>query len=355
MKLNFKWTKIVKALLIALLVVNLGGWLVWFRFPERVLAKEVTKQVIPTTDTVLNLYGLDWIPPKVLIKNPAKALNFIDTEFSIFSNEPVVHNTLPTGWNLVFLGKYNNQYDYLLQTNDIPDGEHDYDLKFEDAAGNSLTRKVHLIAKAKRPDTTGWKDTQYFIDGDSLTALVNKEYRLPEDYEPTDLINLTDVGVINSNASRVRSIIVASLLEMVKAMKAAGVNYVVSSGYRSFLTQYGTYNYWIDYYHGDVSKADEISARPGYSEHQLGTTMDIVTGENGYVFDGYETTKLAKWLDANAYKYGFIMSYPKDKESITGYAHEGWHYRYIGVENAAKVKQSGLTLIEWLKQYNGVK
>ncbi len=352
--MKFAWIRFVKIGLVLLLFSQLGLWMWWYKLPEKVRAKELTKQVYAAEEHVLKLYQLDWLPPNVKIKNSAKAISFQDTEFSVFADELLVANVLPPGWKIVYLGKYNGQYDYLIQTAAIPDGEHSYDLKFSDAAHNQISRSVHLTAGAKRPDTTGWKDIQYFIDGDSLQALVSKEYRLPEDYAPTDIVSLNDLGIRNSNSARVRRLIAVPLTEMTKAMQAAQIDYVVTSGYRSFLNQYTTYSHWIKYYHGDVAAADAISARPGYSEHQLGTTVDIITGENGYIFDNFDATKLSKWLAENAYKYGFVMSYPADKTTITGYSHEGWHYRYLGIDAATQIHKSGITLIEWLKQYNGV-
>ena len=95
--------------------------------------------------------------------------------------------------------------------------------------------------------------------------------------------------------------------------------------------------------------ADEYAARPDYSEHQSGLALDIITyGASGETFD---TTDAFKWLQKNAHKYGFILRYPKDKEDITGYAYESWHYRYLGKDLATKVKKSGLTYDEYYAYY----
>ena len=91
-----------------------------------------------------------------------------------------------------------------------------------------------------------------------------------------------------------------------------------------------------------AQNADRYSARPGYSEHQTGLAFDI-----NYADSRFEGTDQAIWLAENAYKYGFILRYPEGKEHITGYMYEPWHYRYIGVENAAKIFASGLTLEEY--------
>ena len=91
--------------------------------------------------------------------------------------------------------------------------------------------------------------------------------------------------------------------------------------------------------------ADSVSARAGYSEHQTGYTLDIVTYNAN--MSNFETTDEFKWLQANAYKYGFILRYPKDKEDITGYSYESWHYRYVGEETAKKIKKLDITFDEY--------
>jgi D-alanyl-D-alanine carboxypeptidase len=96
------------------------------------------------------------------------------------------------------------------------------------------------------------------------------------------------------------------------------------------------------------------SARPGHSEHQLGVAIDFSTrsGEDPWTYRDFATeTRAGEWLSANAWKYGFIMSYPKGKTAKTCYAYEPWHYRYVGVAEAAAVHASGLTLREWLWQH----
>ncbi|NLA46732.1 MAG: M15 family metallopeptidase, partial [Firmicutes bacterium] len=94
--------------------------------------------------------------------------------------------------------------------------------------------------------------------------------------------------------------------------------------------------------------ANRFSARPGQSEHQLGTTVDF-GGTSADWTTGFANTKQGKWLLNNAHLYGFALSYPEGKESVTGYIYEPWHFRYIGVAVAKEWKESGLVLCEFLK------
>lgn len=139
------------------------------------------------------------------------------------------------------------------------------------------------------------------------------------------------------------------LTQMVRDAKNDGYNIKASSGFRDYATQKVLYNNAVD-----SGKADAtISlAKPGYSEHQLGTTVDITSDSIGFASasgDFYKTAESA-WLKKNAYLYGFIQSYPLGKEDITGYKSEPWHYRFVGIENAKKIKNSGLTITEFLNK-----
>ena len=129
------------------------------------------------------------------------------------------------------------------------------------------------------------------------------------------------------------------------AMKSAaegdGINLFIVSGFRSYNTQAALYSGYVASY--GQSSADTLSARPGHSEHQSGLAMDVNSADSSF-----EGTKEALWLANNSYKFGFIIRYPKGKESITGYMYEPWHLRYLGVATAGAVYSSGLTLEEYL-------
>ena len=176
-----------------------------------------------------------------------------------------------------------------------------------------------------------------------ILAPLDKQHRLPADCVPPDLEELP--GAISAQGAQyMRTEALAALREMFDAARTDGFVLQVNSSFRSYQTQADTYNYWVQTY--GKEQADRTSARPGHSEHQLGTTADV--GARGQFLEDFIGTAEADWLAENAWKYGFIISYPDGKEDITGYAYEPWHVRYVGKEVAADVQASGLTLREFL-------
>lgn len=172
-------------------------------------------------------------------------------------------------------------------------------------------------------------------------VLVNKYFQLPNDYVPADLILLP-----TSYAREDRYLTVdtkAAFEEMLSAMQSAGMDMFVSSAYRSYDYQTTLYN---NYKNRDgKEKADTYSARPGHSEHQLGTALDVARyGEGITDFGG---TPESEWVKKNAHLYGFIIRYSEGSQEITGYVEEAWHLRYVGVELASLLKNMGITLDEY--------
>lgn len=164
----------------------------------------------------------------------------------------------------------------------------------------------------------------------TLNVVMNKSRKLSSSYVPTDLVLLQSMPGIRVNKTLyVRSVIVEPLRQLGAAAQAEGIDLSVISAYRSYATQQGTYQYWVNYNGGNVNSADQVSARPGHSEHQLGTTVDFSTSEIGDAIGSqFNSTKANSWLLNNAPKFGFKLSYPAGQETVTGFAHEGWHWRY---------------------------
>lgn len=190
-------------------------------------------------------------------------------------------------------------------------------------------------------------------NGDDLLVLVNKQYKLPSSYAPKDLVKASKSGIRRGENYYLRSIVVPDLTRMITDAKSEGVDLSIVSGYRSYQTQIDTYNYWLKMNNGNTNLVDTFSARAGHSQHQLGTAIDFSTNEiRDKLGDEFSNTKASKWLSQNAYKYGFVISYPKGYENITGYKHESWHYRYIGVENAQNMINLGKILELYLRDYN---
>lgn len=184
-------------------------------------------------------------------------------------------------------------------------------------------------------------------DGNYLLALVTKETTLKSDYKPADLQQVPSY-MNPSYTMYLRAEALAKLEQLWAAATADGVNLLgIRSAYRSYSTQDSLFRDYASR-HGE-EQANRFSARPGQSEHQLGTTVDF--GGTAVDFQAtYADTEQGRWLSDNAHLYGFAMSYPAGKEHITGYIFEPWHFRYIGVEAALEWKQSGKTLKEFLEK-----
>lgn len=182
--------------------------------------------------------------------------------------------------------------------------------------------------------------------GDILAA-VDKERPLPAGCEPPDLQPIPG-RMVAAGAPRLRSAAVEAFASLVDAAARDGMSIFALSAYRSFSDQITAHEQNVAECGGDEACADRVSARPGHSEHQLGTTVDVVTGRDGFELEQFRGAPEAAWLLANSWKYGFIVSYPEGKDDVTGYAWEPWHIRWIGAGEAARVVSSGLTLHEYL-------
>lgn len=131
---------------------------------------------------------------------------------------------------------------------------------------------------------------------------------------------------------------------LIAAASNAGYPLKVISAYRSYEYQKNLYNNYV--VRDGQAAADTYSARPGFSEHQLGLVADVGNGSCD-LETCFGDTPAGKWIAANAQNYGFIVRYPKGKEAETGYQYEPWHLRYIGVDVAKSVYTSGKTLDQY--------
>jgi zinc D-Ala-D-Ala carboxypeptidase len=164
------------------------------------------------------------------------------------------------------------------------------------------------------------------VDDESYHIVVNKKHPLGYDYAPTDLV---DVG----NGQQMRK----DAATMLKAMQVdSGANVMISpaSGYRSYVKQQEVYNSY------DEATRDTFSAKPGFSEHQTGLCIDFSP-----IDMAFENTTAYAWLKQNAAKYGYLERFPEGSETVTGYQHEPWHWRYVGTD-AIKVLESGKVTLE---------
>lgn len=210
--------------------------------------------------------------------------------------------------------------------------------------------EASITAKKSTEVSSGVFITQI---GDDLLVLINKTIRLPASYTPNDLVLIDGFMETKKAGMMLRSEAAKALEELNYAAKADGASIVILSAYRSYWSQQATFSSWVG--SAGLASAETFSARPGHSQHQLGTTLDY-TSESVNLGLSKDLTKTAegKWMAQNAHKYGFVISYPKGAEAITGYIYEPWHYRYIGIENAQNLINSGLILEVYLKKFGSV-
>lgn len=184
---------------------------------------------------------------------------------------------------------------------------------------------------------------------DDLRVLVDRNHALPPYYAPRDLVSLRAYGVPvlrGGSPLLLRREAARHLRDLVRAATADGEELVVASAYRSYAEQRATYAEFSNIY---GEGAGSVSAPPGQSQHQLGTAVDFTNAAADYrLWWPFGDTSASAWLVENAPKYGFVLAYPSGTEEQTGYQYEPWHYRYIGTQNAARMKQSGLSLQAFL-------
>jgi len=182
--------------------------------------------------------------------------------------------------------------------------------------------------------------------GEWASTLLDTHFTLPPDYAPPDLVSTARAGLDESH--RLRAVVIDDLAALVEAAGRAGHRLELQSAYRSYSYQQRTFQYWVD--HDGYDYALRSSARPGHSEHQLGTVVDLrgAGGAAPWDVDDWAATPTGSWVAANAWRYGFVMSYPHGLEPQTCYVYEPWHYRYLGRAEARAVHDSGLTLRAYL-------
>ncbi|HYN68742.1 MAG TPA: M15 family metallopeptidase [Candidatus Eisenbacteria bacterium] len=182
-------------------------------------------------------------------------------------------------------------------------------------------------------------------------TVLDSTYRLPADYRPDDLVDSTAAGL---NAGfLVRLLIVDDLAAMATAARGADAPFLLLSGYRSYASQVATYNAFVA--REGIDGGLVSAARPGHSEHQLGTVLDFGSaGPLGTSSTDWGQSLAGAWLKANAWRFGFVLSYPAETTRVSCYKYEPWHYRYVGRPMAAEVHGLGITLREYLWLHRGV-
>ena len=206
---------------------------------------------------------------------------------------------------------------------------------------STIVRNINIHLDSK------FYEVEFNTDTSKDTSmLVNKYYLLGSDYEPNDLVTISQTYSWGDQGSqKTRKVTYDAFLEMWNSAKEEqGYYLMVSSSYRSYNEQEIVYNNYKD--KKGQKYADGIAARPGSSEHQTGLSLDIFSKLNSNK-NTFKDTETAKWLKDNAYKFGFILRYPEELVKVTGYNYESWHFRYVGKEIAKYIYENNISFEEY--------
>ena len=188
--------------------------------------------------------------------------------------------------------------------------------------------------------------------------MISLQYGIGKAYAPSGLVPLSDYfdhDITFGYPTEMRLIAVEPLVQLIDAMHAAGLQPQIISGYRSYYSQGIAWDKWSEL---EPERAIMLSAPPGHSEHQLGTTLDFgspeladIVGDEDIEFHTYfYKTSEGEWLREHAHEYGFDLSYPREASELTGFYYEPWHFRFIGVELATELYEEGVSLTEYLME-----
>lgn len=297
----------------------------------------------------LEYLDIKYIDDKDFISNINKLLNLGYSSKDINA----IYNKIPDSVNIIIDSKYNKDIINIMNLSyfriDNLKRYLDYDIM--------EVKSIYDISNIKKDfnyeDVVTYVnanlDKEYYSsdnlisneDASKIDVLVNKYHKLDENYEPSDLTIIDSKYA--SGTQKLRKEAQIKFEEMASDMAKENLKIYAGSTYRSYTYQKVLYDRYVK--KDGFAAAETYSARSGYSEHQLGLAVDIVNGKWDYLS---ENDKEYDYLVKNSYKYGFILRYPRGSEYITGYMFEDWHFRYLGVELATKVFNSGLTYDEYI-------
>lgn len=281
--------------------------------------------------------------------NKLLSLGYKSKEINVF------YENIPDSISVIVNNRYNSNITNYLNLNYFIEDNLDRYIKYEnnDAKFDSIYNTDVIKENYNYEDTVtfvnAYLDRDYYSndinlsneEASAIDVIVNKYYKLNENYEPSDLVTID--SKFASNNQRLRKEAADKFEEMAADALASGIKIYAGSTYRSYDYQLDLYNRYV--LQDGFAEAETYSARAGYSEHQLGLAVDVLNGDWQYLSENDDEYT---WLIDNSYKYGFILRYPRNKEYVTGYMFEDWHFRYLGVELANKVKLSGLTYDEYV-------
>jgi zinc D-Ala-D-Ala carboxypeptidase len=208
----------------------------------------------------------------------------------------------------------------------------------------SLGVQVH--AQALAPCTVADRVLAIDADAHPELVLVDPAWRLPPGYAPRDLVSVGEAGF--SGDHLVRTVVIDDLRALREAAELAGVRLAIQSAYRSEAYQVRVHEGWVRQL--GAARAAEVSARPGHSEHQLGTSIDLrsASGPPAWELDDWATTPEGAWVAAHAHRFGFVVSYPRDARAESCYDYEPWHLRWVGRTAAAAAAAAEVPYRLWL-------
>lgn len=209
--------------------------------------------------------------------------------------------------------------------------------------------KEEVVEQEPEQNQTPNKNVTVVSNPNDLHVVVNKQRKLPDGYEPPDLVIPNVLFYSDDWEKKHMRQEAATALELLFAAAANdGIDLIAVSGYRSYERQTTIYNYNVETQ--GLEHAQRYSAMPGHSEHQTGLTMDVsgaALASSYLLEESFRQTAEGEWLEQHAHEHGFVIRYPKGKEHITGYAYEPWHIRYVGKETAKEIFEKQLTLEEF--------
>lgn len=285
----------------------------------------------------------------IIIKNTISTIKYHKTdEYKLKTkgyNEEEIKVILPKSNVLTYAlnNEYNEHIDELLKEKYFIENNLERYLNYKQKTNKSYREVVSIVnVNADNKWYTNQKPTDT-SKGDLM--LVNKFNHLDKDYENGNIITISNRYAYEDNLANEE--ILNHYKTMHKQAEKENIKLIISSGYRDYDEQKETYEYYKSTKGEEY--ANNYAAQPGNSEHQTGLAFDILSPNSNT--KNFDETEEFKWLQKNAYKYGFIMRYPKDKEDITGYKYEPWHYRYVGIEVAKQIHEEDITFDEYYAFY----
>ena len=236
--------------------------------------------------------------------------------------------------------EYNDDLDELINEKYFLEKNLEEYLNYSKEIDKTLTDVVAIINVGSNNEW--YTNTKKSDTSKGILMLTNKFYSLDNTYDSSTMASVSKQYSYGEN-QMVTEETFNAFLNMFNAAKKENLTLIINSSFRSFEEQDEIYNYYKSI--NGEEYANKIAAKPGYSEHQTGMAIDIQTyGSTAKTFEEFDEFK---WLQDNAHKYGFILRYPKDKEYLTGYEYESWHYRYVGVKVATYIYQNNITFDEY--------